>query len=96
MTIWHWSVFVEKRSNKVRVDGHEEECHHDSKDPEIDEEVVAAPVDNLDDSSQDWRLNHLTNYKLLDLILHIETRGLLVETMLLFQNKLSVNAERQS
>ena len=96
MSIWHWSVFVKKRSNEVRVDCHEEEGDEDSEEPEIDEEVVSAPVDDLDDGGQDWRLDHLTNQELLDLILHVETWSLLVETMLLFKNKFSVNTERQS
>ena len=96
MSFWHWSVFVKQWSDEVWVNCHEEECDHDSEEPEIDEEVVSSPVDNLYDGSQDWRLDHLANDKLLDLILHIETWSLFVETMLLLKDKFSVNTERQS
>ena len=59
LSLRHWGVFVKKWRNKVRVDSHQEECDEDDKTPEVDKEVVAAPVDNLDHSSQDWGLDCL-------------------------------------
>ena len=95
LSIRHGRVFVKQRGNEVRIDGHEEESHHHSEQPEIDEEVVAAPVDDFDDPGQDRRLDHLPDHKLLDLILDVETRGLFVKSMFLFQHELSVDTEWQ-
>ena len=93
MSLRHWCVFIKERSNEVRVDSHEKQSDENHKQPEIDVEVISAPVDNLDDASQDGRLDQLTNHKLLDLILDVETWSLLVEPVLLLEHKLLVDTE---
>ena len=56
---WHGRVLVKEGGDKVRIDGHEEDCDDDHKEPQVDEEVVAAPVDNLDDAGKDGGLDGL-------------------------------------
>merc|ERR1719192_151192 len=93
ISLRHGRVFVKQGGNEVRIDGHEEQGDHHGEHPEVDEEVIPAPVDNLDHPGQDRRLNHLANDELLDLIFHVEAWSLLVKSMLLFEHKLSVDAE---
>ena len=89
----HWSVFVKERRNEVRVDGHQEERDEDDESPEVDKEVVAAPVDNLDHSSQDWGLDCLRHHKLLHLVDGEEASSLLVEPVVLLHHKSAVDGE---
>ena len=89
----HWSVFVKERCNEVGIDGHEEEGDEDNEAPEIDKEVVSAPVDNLDHTSKDRGLDCLRNHKLLHLVQCKEASSLLVETMILLHHKGAVDGE---
>ena len=92
-SLWHWSVFVKEWRNEVRVDGHQEKRDEDDETPEVDKEVVAAPVDNLDHSSQDWGLDCLRHHKLLHLVDGEEASSLLVEPVVLLHHKGAVDCE---
>ena len=92
-SLWHWSVFVKEWRNEVGVDGHQEERDEDDETPEVDKEVVAAPVDNLDHSSQDWGLDCLRHHKLLHLVDGEEASSLLVEPVVLLHHKGAVDCE---
>merc|ERR1719458_864540 len=89
----HWRVFVKERRNEVRIDGHQEEGDEDDEAPEIDEEVVAAPVDNLDHTGQNRRLDRLAHQELFDLVHCKEAWGLLVEPVILLHHKGAVDGE---
>merc|ERR1719339_748887 len=89
----HWRVFVKERRNEVRIDGHQEEGDEDDEAPEIDEEVVAAPVDNLDHTSENWRLDRLAHQELFDLVHCKEAWSLLVEPVILLHHKGAVDGE---
>merc|ERR1719500_1496261 len=89
----HWRVFVKERRNEVRIDGHQEEGDEDDEAPEIDKEVVAAPVDDLDHPSENWRLDRLTHQELFDLVHCEEAWGLLVEPVILLHHKGAVDGD---
>merc|ERR550519_631195 len=89
----HWGVFVKERCNEVRIDGHQEEGDEDDKAPEIDKEVVAAPVDNLDHASENRRLDRLGHQELFDLVHCEEACSLLVEPVILLHHKGAVDGE---
>ena len=89
----HWRVFVKERRNEVRIDGHQEEGDEDDEAPEIDKEVVAAPVDNLDYTSEDRRLDRLAHQELFDLVHCEEAWSLLVEPVILLHHKGAVDGE---
>ena len=93
LSLRHRDILIKERSYQVRVDGHQEQSQYYSKHPQIDEEVVATPVDDLDDCSQDGSLDDLAHNELLDLILGIKTRSLFVEAVLLLQYEGAIDAE---
>merc|ERR550532_1752342 len=57
----HWRVLVKERRNEVRIDGHQEEGDED-------DEAVAAPIDDLNHTSENWRLDRLAHQELFDLV----------------------------
>merc|ERR1719507_2102432 len=89
----HWCVFIKERRNEVRIDGHQEEGDEDDEAPEIDKEVVAAPVDNLDHTGENWCLDRLAHQELFDLVHCEEAWGLLVEPVVLLHHKGAVDGE---
>merc|ERR1719222_780598 len=89
----HWGIFVKKRCNKVRIDGHQEEGDEDNEAPEIDKEVVTTPVDNLDHTGKNRGLNCLGHQEFFDLVHCKEACGLLVEPVILFHHKGTVDGE---
>ena len=89
----HWGVFVKQRCNKVRIDGHQEEGDEDNEAPEVDKEVVAAPVDDLDHTGENRGLDCLRDQELFDLVHCEEARCLLVEPVVLLHHKGAVDGE---
>ena len=89
----HWGIFVKKRCNKVRIDGHQEEGDEDNEAPEIDKEVVTTPVDNLDHTGENRGLDCLGHQEFFDLIHCKEACGLLIEPVILLHHKGAVDGE---
>ena len=70
-------VLVEQRRDEFRVDDHHEEGEADDEEPEVDEEVVAAPLNDLDDGGHQRKSDHLGQEERLDLVLGVKSGGLL-------------------
>ena len=72
-------VLVEEGRDELRVDDHHEEGEPDDKEPQVDEEVVTAPVNDLNDGCHQRQDDDLGDEEGLDLVFDVEHGGLLVE-----------------
>ena len=83
---------VEQRKNDSGVHGHHENLNGSGESPEVEEEAVAGLLDNLQETGQQWGREDKGEQVGLDHIGDEETRRLLVEAELLFQNECMIDA----
>lgn len=86
---------VEEWQNQNRVDSNHEDLQTSSEDPEVEEELVARLLDDLEETGHDGRNEREGKELRLEKIRDEELRRLLVEPKLLLQDKRLVNRSRQ-
>ena len=82
-------VLVKERGDEFRVDDHHEEGEDDDKEPEVDEEVVATPLNDLNDGGHQRKRDRLGQDERLDLILDVKS-GSLGRKKILYEKKNSL------
>ena len=53
LSFWEWCVLVKQWGNELRIHNQHEEGEDCNEDPEINEKVGSAPIDDLDDSGDE-------------------------------------------
>ena len=72
-------VLVEQGGDELGVDGHQEHQHHEAEGPEVEEEVVAAGLHDVDDHRHDRQADQLVHDERLRLVLGEEAKCLWME-----------------
>ncbi len=63
----YWSKDLNPNQVFTRVDDHHEEGESNDEEPEVDEEVISAPLNDLDDGRDQRKSYNLHQNELLDL-----------------------------
>lgn len=86
---------IEERQDEDWVSSGHEDLQASSKGPEVDEKLASGPLDNAEESGEDRGQDDGGDEVGLDEIGKIELGALLVESMLLFEDKGIVEARRK-
>ena len=91
LSIWQRRECVEQRQDGAWVDGNHEDLESGTKSPQVEKELVASLLNDLEESGENWWGKDPGEHLRLGDVCGEDLWSLLIETELLLKNKGAVN-----